>query len=104
MVGRGNRSLLEVAQTLADHGAIRPLTTQGIVGDAAPGRIVHNAATTEGGSGGPVFDETGRVIAVNAAILVSSETGQSFSGLSFAVPITAALPMMREWQQGKSSE
>ena len=103
VVGRGNRSILDVAQTLADRGAIRPLTTQGIIGDITPGRIVHNAATTEGGSGGPIFDDTGLVIGVNSAILVSSETGQSFSGSNFAIPITAAMPMLREGQ-GKENE
>jgi len=103
VVGRGNRSVLDVAQTLADRGAIRPLTTQGIIGDITPGRIVHNAATTEGGSGGPIFDDTGLVIGVNSAILVSSETGQSFSGSNFAIPITAALQMLREGQ-GKENE
>jgi serine protease Do len=100
--GGGSGSVVDVAQTLADRGAIRPLTTQGIVGDIAPGRIVHNAATTEGGSGGPIFDESSRVIAVNAAILVSSETGQSFTGSNFAIPISAALPMIRNWQDKKN--
>jgi S1-C subfamily serine protease len=98
VVGRGNRSLLDVAQTLADRGAIRPLTTQGILSDVTAGRIVHNAATTEGGSGGPIFDDAGRVVAVNVAILVDPNTGQSFSGSSFAIPISYALPMIRDWQ------
>ncbi len=102
-VNRGNRSVLDIAQTLADRGAIRPLTTQGIIGDVAPGRIVHNAATTSGGSGGPMFDDSGRVIAINSAILVSSDTGQTFQGSSFAVPVTAAIPLIREWQ-GKANE
>lgn len=103
VLGRGNRSVIEVTQTLADRGAIRPLTTQGIIGDVAPGRIVHNAATTEGGSGGPIFDITGRVIAVNSAILVSSETGQSFAGSNFAIPISAVIPLL-DVPQGKTNE
>lgn len=96
--GRGNRGVLSVAQMLADRAAIRPLTTQGIIGDITPGRIVHNAATTEGGSGGPIFDDSGVVIGVNSAILVSSETGQSFAGSNFAIPIAAAQPLLKEWQ------
>lgn len=103
VVGRGNRTLLQVAQGLADRGAIRPLTTQGIVGDVGPARLVHNAATTEGGSGGPLFDDGGRVIAINSAILVSSETGQSFAGSNFAIP-TAAVSSFLESAQDKSSE
>jgi serine protease Do len=103
VVGRGNRTIVEVAQTLADRGAIRPLTTQGIIGDVAPGRIVHNAATTEGGSGGPIFDDAGRVVAVNSAILVSSETGQSFAGSNFAIPISAVRPLLPA-AEGKIAE
>lgn len=98
VAGRGNRSLLDVARILADRGAIRPLTTQGIIGDITPGRIVHNAATTEGGSGGPIFDDSGRVIGINSAILVSSETGQTFAGSNFAIPVASAMPLIREWQ------
>lgn len=98
ILGRGNRPLLDVARILADRGAIRPLTTQGIIGDITAGRIVHNAATTEGGSGGPIFDDSGRVIGINSAILVSSETGQSFTGSNFAIPIASAMPLIREWQ------
>ena len=60
-------------------------------------------ATTEGGTGGPMFDDSETVVAVNAAILVSSETGQSFSGSSFAIPISSAVPMIRRWQ-GKVAE
>jgi serine protease Do len=95
---RGNTSTLEVAQTLAERGAIRPLTTQGVVGDFVPGRIVHNAATAEGGSGGPLFDESGKVIGINSAILVSADTGMTFAGSSFGIPITAAMQYIRGTQ------
>ncbi len=95
VAGRG-RSVTDVAAVLAERGAIRPLTTQGIIGDVVPGRIVHNAATTEGGSGGPMFDDSGRVIGINAAILVSSETGASFGGSNFGVPISLAIPIIKE--------
>lgn len=97
-LGRGNKSTLEVAQLLATRGAIRPLTTQGIVGDVVPGRIVHNAATAEGGSGGPLFDDTGHVIGINSAILVSAETGLSFPGSNFAIPISSALSFVKGTQ------
>jgi S1-C subfamily serine protease len=95
---RGNATTLDVAQTLAEHGAIRPLTTQGVVGDFIPGKIVHNAATAEGGSGGPLFDESGKVIGINSAILVSAETGLSFPGSSFAIPIASAMQYIRGTQ------
>jgi serine protease Do len=94
----GNASTLEIAQTLSDKGAIRPLTTQGVVGDFVPGRIVHNAATAEGGSGGPLFDESGKVIGINSAILVSADTGMTFAGSSFGIPITSALQYIKGTQ------
>jgi S1-C subfamily serine protease len=97
-IGRGNRSIVEVAELLAERGAIRPLTTQGIVGDVVPGRIVHNAATAEGGSGGPLFDDSGQVIGVNSAILVSAESGMSFQGSNFGIPVSAALPLLKATQ------
>jgi serine protease Do len=98
LVRRGNSTTLDVAQALAQHGAIRPLTTQGVVGDFIPGKIVHNAATAEGGSGGPLFDETGKVIGINSAILVSAETGMTFPGSSFGIPITSAMQYIRGTQ------
>jgi len=94
----GNASTVEIAQTLSDRGAIRPLTTQGVVGDFVPGRIVHNAATTEGGSGGPLFDESGKVIGVNSAILVSADTGATFAGSSFGIPISSAMQYIKGTQ------
>jgi hypothetical protein len=45
------QSANEVAAGLAARGLIRPLTTTGTISDALPGRIVHSAQTTEGGSG-----------------------------------------------------
>ncbi len=47
-------------------------------------RREHEAQTTHGGSGGPVFNSSGKVIGVNVAILAD------FSGSNFAVPIVRA--------------
>ena len=44
------QSVVAVAVGLATRGLIRPLTTTGTISDALPGRIVHSAQTTEGGS------------------------------------------------------
>ena len=58
--------------------------TQGHLGVVSPDRLVYDAQTTHGGSGGPVFNTSGNVIGVNFAIL------SDFSGSNFAVPISRA--------------
>jgi len=49
---------------------------------------VYDAPTTQGGSGGPVFNKHGQVIAVEYAVL------PRFGGNSFGVPIAYALELM----------
>ena len=61
-------------------GLIRPSTTQGHIGDVTRTDIVFDAPTTQGGSGGPVFNKHGQVVAVEYAVL------PKFGGNSFGVP------------------
>lgn len=63
------RNLQKLIQDLADLGYIRPLTTQGHVSDAVPNRIIHDAQTTSGGSGSPIFNSQGELIAVQSSIM-----------------------------------
>ena len=93
------RSVTDVAQGLAERGFIRPLTTTGTISDALPGKIVHSAQTTEGGSGSPIFDRQGRVIAINSAILTTIDGGQSFGGSNFGVPVKIALEMLQTYDR-----
>jgi S1-C subfamily serine protease len=96
------RSVTDVAQGLAERGLVRPLTTTGTISDALPGKIVHSAQTTEGGSGSPIFDRQGRVIAINSAILTTIDGGQSFGGSNFGVPIKIALEMLQTYDRSNS--
>ncbi len=89
----------DVAVGLAGRGLVRPLTTTGNVTDALPGRLVHSAQTTEGGSGSPIFDRDGKVIAINSAILTTADGGQSFGGSNFGVPIRATYEMLASYQK-----
>ena len=73
---------------LARRKLIRPLVTQGHLGVVGPDRLVYDAQTTSGGSGGPVFNARGKVIGVNFAIL------SGFAGSNFAVPISRAAKMV----------
>jgi S1-C subfamily serine protease len=79
-----------VTEALSRRGLIRPSTTQGHIGDVTNTDIVFDAATTQGGSGGPVFNKLGRVIAVEYATL------PAFTGNSYGVPVRYVLELMEE--------
>jgi S1-C subfamily serine protease len=51
-------------------------------------KIVYDAATTSGGSGGPLFNRNGKVIGVNFAIL------NGFGGSNLAVPVRYAKELL----------
>lgn len=69
----------EVTQELARRGLIRPLPTQGRITALTPTRIIHDAATTSGGSGGPLFNKDGVVVGIIYAVT-------EFSASNLAVP------------------
>jgi S1-C subfamily serine protease len=71
----------EVMEELARRHLIRPVTTQGHIGDVLPDKIVYDAQTTSGGSGGPLFNNEGKVIGINFAMV------REFGGSNFAVPV-----------------
>src|SRR5882762_11586512 len=74
----------QIVSQLAAERLIRPTTTQGHIGDVLRDKIVYDAATTSGGSGGPLFNRDGKVIGVNFAIL------NGFGGSNLAVPVRYA--------------
>lgn len=81
MVARTNKSFIEqlqvqnktgfwdIAKQLAVSNKIQPLSSLGIVAQITPDYLVYDAATTQGGSGGPVLNASGEVVAVNTAII-----------------------------------
>lgn len=78
------RDVTQIVSQLAAQHFIRPTITQGHIGDVLKDKIVYDAATTVGGSGGPLFNRDGKVIGVNAAIL------KDFGGSNLAVPVRYA--------------
>jgi DNA-binding response OmpR family regulator/S1-C subfamily serine protease len=75
---------------LARRKLIRPLTTQGHIGDVLADKIVYDAQTSSGGSGGPLFNAQGKVIGVNYAVV------RGFGGSNFGIPIRFAEPLLKK--------
>lgn len=57
------------ASELAALSLIRPSATCGHLGDVVGDKLIYDAPTAHGASGGPVFDSSGEVIGVNAAYI-----------------------------------
>jgi serine protease Do len=79
-----------VAARLAKEGYIAPLASRGIIGQATGATVVYDAETTQGGSGGPVIDSNGKVVAVNTAIL------PEYGGSNLGVPVAKVRSLLKE--------
>jgi serine protease Do len=79
----------QVMEELARRHLIRPVTTQGHIGDVLPDKIVYDAQTTSGGSGGPLFNDEGKVIGINFAMV------REFGGSNFAIPVGYGKSLLR---------
>ena len=78
----------QVLAALARRNLIHPIITQGHIGDVLPDKIVFDAQTTSGGSGGPLFNLRGKVIGVTFATL------KGFGGSNFGIPIRFSEPLL----------
>lgn len=85
---------------LAQSKKIVPLTTQGAITDLDTRRIVHDAKTAEGGSGAPLFGQTGKVIGVNFGVFTENTAS------NMAVPIKFAIDLLRKagWKTAEELE
>ena len=88
LIAGGSLDFWELAEALASGGHISPLATVGVVGQVTSGSVVYDAETTHGGSGGPVLDLEGEVIAVNAAVV------PEFGGSNLGVPASHAARLL----------
>ena len=75
---------------LAQSQKIVPLTTQGAITDLDTRRIVHDAKTAEGGSGAPLFGQTGKVIGVNFGVFTEN------TAANMAVPVRFAIDLLKK--------
>ncbi len=85
---QNSNDVAQVLDELARRNLIRPLITQGHIGDILPDKIVFDAQTTSGGSGGPLFNRQGKVIGVTYAVL------RGFGGSNFGIPIRFSQPLL----------
>ncbi|MBI3697578.1 MAG: trypsin-like peptidase domain-containing protein, partial [Acidobacteria bacterium] len=84
-----NLSVEQVARELATRNLIRPFITLGHVSNVTEKVLAYDAASTMGSSGGPLFNQEGKVIAIHYAVL------PEFTAASLGVPIQHALALMK---------
>jgi S1-C subfamily serine protease len=89
IVASSGGNATSIMTALAGQKLIRPITTQGHLGDILPDQLVYDAQTTSGGSGGPLFNPEGKVIGVNYAVL------KGFGGSNFGIPVRYAQPLLK---------
>src|SRR5215469_6619400 len=88
-IAADSQDVSQIMSRIASQQLIRPTTTQGHIGDVLKDKIVYDAATTSGGSGGPLFNRDGKVIGINFAII------KDFGGSNLAVPVRYAAELLR---------
>jgi S1-C subfamily serine protease len=84
---------ISAASELAALSLIRPSATCGHLGDVVGDKLIYDAPTAHGGSGGPVFNTKGEVIGVNSAFM------DGFSGGTLGVSVESLRPLLQEAQK-----
>jgi S1-C subfamily serine protease len=84
---------ISAASELAALSLIRPSTTCGHLGDVVADKLIYDAPTAHGGSGGPVFNTKGEVIGVNSAYM------DGFTGGTLGVSVDALRPLLQQARQ-----
>jgi S1-C subfamily serine protease len=79
---------ITAASELAALSLIRPSTTCGHLGDVVGDKLIYDAPTAHGGSGGPVFNSNAEVIGVNSAYI------DGFSGGTLGFSVEALRPLI----------
>jgi S1-C subfamily serine protease len=86
---------ITAASELAALSLIRPSATCGHLGDVVGDKLIYDAPTAHGGSGGPVFNTKGEVIGVNSAYM------DGFSGGTLGVAVESLRVLLESAQAQK---
>jgi S1-C subfamily serine protease len=85
------------AGELAALSLIRPSATFGHIGDVTGGKLIYDAPTARGGSGGPVLNRRGEVVGINAAYI------DGFSGGTLGISASELVPLLEAAKQAAAS-
>jgi S1-C subfamily serine protease len=85
------------AGELAALSLIRPSATFGHIGDVAGDKLIYDAPTARGGSGGPVLNRRGEVVGINAAYI------DGFSGGTLGISASELVPLLEAAKQAAAS-
>jgi len=86
---------ITAASELAALSLIRPSATCGHLGDVVGDKLIYDAPTAHGGSGGPVFNARGEVIGINSAYM------DGFSGGTLGVSVESLRPLINTAKSAK---
>ena len=86
---------ITAASELAALSLIRPSATCGHLGDVVGDKLIYDAPTAHGGSGGPVFNAKGEVIGINSAYM------DGFSGGTLGVSVESLRPLLDAAKKGR---
>jgi S1-C subfamily serine protease len=78
------------AGELAALSLIRPSATFGHIGDVSADKLIYDAPTARGGSGGPVLNTRGQVVGINSAYI------DGFSGGTLGIAAYDLLPLLEK--------
>ena len=82
------------ASELAALALIRPSATFGHIGDVSSDKLIYDAATARGGSGGTVLNTHGEVVGINAAYI------DGFSGGTLGIATANLVPLVDSARRG----
>jgi serine protease Do len=86
---------ITAASELAALSLIRPSATFGHLGDVVGDKLIYDAPTAHGGSGGPVLNSKGEVIGINSAYM------DGFSGGTLGVSVESLCPLLEKARQSR---